>query len=98
MKLMCIQWILNMKLMAQCVMRVTFTRDFPGLGDRIREAREKLGKSATQMAGIAGISASQWTRIENEEVKALPEETLRAIESALGVDLDVAIDETIVNG
>ena len=78
--------------MVQCVMRVTFTRDFPGLGKRIRDAREEKGKSATQMAGIAGISASQWTRIENEEVKALPEETLRAIESALEIDLSVSLD------
>ena len=44
------------------------------------------------MAQAAGISSSQWNRIENEEVKALPEETFIAIEKVMGVDLEVKLD------
>ena len=63
-----------------------------GLGDRIKTEREKSNRSVAQMAQAAGISSSQWNRIENEEVKALPEETFIAIEKVMGVDLEVKLD------
>lgn len=75
----------------QCAMKVTFTRDFPGLGERIKEAIKVSGKSAPQVAAMIGISASQLNRIGNEKLESLPEETLRAIELAMGVDFGVEI-------
>lgn len=74
------------------LMRVTFSKDFPGLGERIKEYRLLSSKSITQLAAEAGISVPHWNRIENEKVQDLPLLTLRGIEKALGVDLGVNFD------
>ncbi len=68
-------------------MRVVFSKDFPGLGEKIRELRKKSPKDLTQLAAEAGISSTHWNRIENEKVRELPIETLRGIERALDVKL-----------
>ncbi len=73
-------------------MRVTFVREFPGLGERIKQLRLASKKPLAQLAADAGISVPHWNRIENERVKDLPEETLRGIEQALGVDLGVQLE------
>jgi transcriptional regulator with XRE-family HTH domain len=78
--------------MKSILMRVTFSKDFPGLGERIREYRLSSSKSITQLAAEAGISVPHWNRVENEKVQELPLETLRGIERALGVELGVDID------
>lgn len=66
--------------------------DVPGLGARIRKAREADSRPMRELANTAGMTPANWYRIENEEVKKLPEVTLRAIESVLGVDLGVKFD------
>ncbi|MEL7037572.1 MAG: hypothetical protein AAFO04_18400 [Cyanobacteria bacterium J06592_8] len=38
------------------------------------------------------MSPMYWYKIEAEEVKALPEETLRTVENILGIDLGVKFD------
>lgn len=78
--------------MSELLMRVTFVREFPGLGERIKQLRLNSGKPLAQLAADAGVSVPHWNRIENERVKDLPEETLRGIEQALGVDLGVRFD------
>lgn len=40
--------------MKSVLMRVTFSRDFPGLGEQIREYRVSLSKSIAQLAAEAG--------------------------------------------
>ncbi len=75
--------------MKSVLMRVTFSRDFPGLGEQIREYRVSSSKSITQLAAEAGISVPHWNRIENEKVQELPILTLRGIEKALKVDFGV---------
>ncbi len=75
------------------VMKVMFTREFPGLGARIKDLRIASSKSLAQLAADAGISVPHWNRIENEKVKVLPEDTLKGIEAALGIDLDVRLAE-----
>lgn len=75
--------------MKSVLMRVTFSKDFPGLGERIRKYREASSKSLTALAAEAGISVPHWNRIENEKVLELPIETLRGIEKALGITLGV---------
>ncbi len=75
------------------VMRVTFSKDIPGLGERIKfyrveKTRARI-KTLTQLAADAGISVPHWNRIEKEMVQELPVDTLRGIEKALGVDLGV---------
>ena len=49
--------------------------------------------SAKQVADAAGISVSQLNRIETEDIKRLPEETLKAIELAMGVSFGVGIEQ-----
>ncbi|MBP0022244.1 MAG: helix-turn-helix domain-containing protein [Cyanobacteria bacterium SBLK] len=73
--------------------RKTIDKEFEGLGDRIQAARKESAKPLTELAYEAGMSVVNWHRIEKEEPKVLPEETLRAIEYALGINLGVQFDE-----
>ena len=68
-------------------MKVVFSKNFPGLGEKIRTLRKESSKSLTELAADAGISYIHWNRIENEKVRELPIETLRGIEKALGTNL-----------
>jgi transcriptional regulator with XRE-family HTH domain len=65
--------------------------EVPGLGRRIKEAREADPRSLKEIAGLADMSPMNWYRIEAEE-QALPEERLRKIERALGIDFGVHFD------
>ncbi|MCC5617804.1 helix-turn-helix domain-containing protein [Nostoc sp. CHAB 5836] len=78
--------------MESLLMRVTYGKEFPELGKRIKDHRQASSKSLTQLAAEAGISVPHWNRIENEKVQDLPLETLRGIEKALDVDLGVKFD------
>jgi transcriptional regulator with XRE-family HTH domain len=63
-----------------------------GLGARIQEARKATKQSLESLASSAGISRVYWYDIEAERVRdALPEETLRKIERALGVEFGVKL-------
>lgn len=62
--------------------------DAPGLGTRIKAAREADTRSLKDIASAANMSSMNWYRIEAEE-QTLPEETLRKIEEVLGVDFGV---------
>lgn len=77
------------------LMRVTFTfnREFPGLGQKIKELREASSKSLTLLAAEAGISVTHWNRIENERVQYVPIETLRGIEKALSTNFGVKYED-----
>ncbi|MBN4004214.1 MULTISPECIES: helix-turn-helix domain-containing protein [unclassified Nostoc] len=77
--------------MGLTLMRVTFSKEFPGLGEKIKELRKASSKSVTELAAEAGISANHWSRIEREKVQDLPIETLRGIEKALGTELGVQV-------
>lgn len=68
--------------------------DIPGLGDRIKQAREKSDRGVSSLAKEVGISRNYWYQLEAESVlSGIKEETLRKIEAALGVDLGVNFDE-----
>jgi transcriptional regulator with XRE-family HTH domain len=73
-------------------MKVSYTKEILGLGEKIRELRKNSPFSITHLAASAGISVPYWNRIENEKVGQLPIETLRAIEKALGTDFGVDLD------
>lgn len=79
--------------MGRLLVKVTYTKDFEGLGAKIREYRKQSGKSLAQLAAAADISVPHWSRIENEKVGELPLSTLRSVEKALGVDLGVRFEE-----
>ncbi len=68
--------------------------DVPGLGDRIKQAREARGRPVTQLAKEVGISRNYWYQLEAEAVLGgVAEETLRKIEEVLGIDLGVKFDD-----
>lgn len=69
--------------------RRTSDIDVPGLGSQIKAARESDGRPLTQICQLAGMTTANWYKIEAEETKVLPVETLRKIEDVLGVDFGV---------
>jgi transcriptional regulator with XRE-family HTH domain len=82
-------------LMVQSVRVVrTVEVEVPELGKRIREARKEDARSVTQIAAAAGMSVQNWYRIEDEK-QSLPEETLRLIESVLGIDFGIKFPKQI---
>lgn len=73
------------------VRKITDTK-VPELGKKIKEARLDDKRSLAQICREIPMSPVNWYKIESEETKALPIETLRRIEQVLGIDLDVHID------
>lgn len=67
--------------------------DAPGIGARIKEARERDPRSVEELAKTADMTRANWYRIEREENDVLPEPTLRKIEEVLGVDFGVRFDD-----
>lgn len=78
-------------LQTQVLMKVGFEIDVPGLGQRIRDARHKTGRTITQLAAEADISVANWYAIEQERVKVLPITTLQRIEQVLKVNFEVEL-------
>ena len=78
---------------------IEVVKEFPGLGERIRQAREiardRDGVSLSQICREYGISRSYWYQLESEDMRAPVTETIiRKIEQALGVDLQVNFEGT----
>ena len=67
--------------------------EIPGLGEKIKRAREQDPRSLVDICQIVGMTTSNWYRIEKEITKYLPIETLKKIEEVLNVDLGVSFDE-----
>lgn len=68
--------------------------EIEGLGAKIQAARKASGRSLESLSAEAGISRVYWYDIEAERIRdSLPEETLRRIESVLGIDLGVKFDD-----
>jgi len=70
------------------LMQVTLSVEVPHLGARIKAAREKSGKSPTAIAAMAEMSVGNLYRIENEDTKSVPRETLQRLSEVLEVDFD----------
>ncbi|BAY85337.1 XRE family transcriptional regulator [Calothrix parasitica NIES-267] len=66
--------------------------EVPGLGSRIQQAREADSRSLAEICRQVGMTTMNWYRIEAEENKALPIETLRRIEEVLGVNFGIRLD------
>ena len=80
--------------MAQALMKVTKTLevDAPGLGAKIKAAREADRRPLLSICRELNMSSQNWYRIEKEE-QTLPIETLRQIEQVLGVDFGVSFED-----
>jgi DNA-binding XRE family transcriptional regulator len=64
--------------------------DVPGLGAKIRTARELDVRSLSRLAKEVGISRNYWYQLEAESVLGgVAEDTLREIEKVLGIDFGV---------
>ncbi len=74
-------------------MKVLYTKEFPGVGSKIKEARKASDKPLTLLCAEAGISSPHWHRIENEKVGEVPIETLKNIEKALNIDLGIDLND-----
>ncbi len=74
---------------ATAPMKVGFEIDYPGLDQRIRDARKNSDRSITQLAADIDISVANWYAIEQGRIKVFPIATLRKIEEVLGVDFGV---------
>ena len=81
--------------MAQTSMKIRKTIDIevPGIGEKIKEARERDRRSLARICREIPMSQMNWYKIEAEETKALPIETLRRIEEILRVDFGVSFDD-----
>lgn len=80
--------------MTMPTMKVIRTTIFeaPSLAEKIKDARwdaKKRGKSLKEICDEIGMTSSNWYLIEKGITKQLPEETLKKIEKALGVDLGI---------
>lgn len=73
-------------------LRTVVDQDVSGLGAKIKQVRESDERSLTQICAAAKMTSANWYKIENEDTKLLPLETLRRIEAVLNVDLGVRID------
>lgn len=73
---------------------IEVVHDFPGLGQRIRQAREKDNRSLSEICRDSGISRSYWYQLEGEDMRSpATEEVIRKIERALGIDLGVCFGD-----
>ncbi|MBP0018940.1 MAG: helix-turn-helix transcriptional regulator [Cyanobacteria bacterium SBLK] len=64
-----------------------------GLGQRIKQARQNDLRTMKELCERANLTPTHWYDIEKENVKILPEETLRRIEAVLGIDFGVNFDD-----
>ena len=69
-------------------MLVTVSVEIPNLGHRIKQIRQEKEITPTQLAALAGMSTTNLYRIESETTKSVPRETLKALSTALEIDLD----------
>ncbi|HEY9806599.1 MAG TPA: helix-turn-helix transcriptional regulator [Candidatus Obscuribacterales bacterium] len=82
--------------MERLLMLVTLSVEVPHLGPRIKAAREASGKSPTAIAALAGMSVANLYRIESEDTKSIPRETLKRLSEALGVDFDAEVKAALL--
>ncbi|MEH2290228.1 helix-turn-helix domain-containing protein [Nostoc sp.] len=69
---------------------VEVVQDFPDIGKRIKQARERDERSVSQICREAGISCAYWYQLKAENLRApATEGIIRKIEAVLSVDLGV---------
>lgn len=86
-----IKWRLfvSVKVQVERVIRI----NVPGIGKKIKDARERDPRSVEELAKAANMTRANWYRIEREENEILPEPTLRKMEEVLGVDFGVNFND-----
>jgi transcriptional regulator with XRE-family HTH domain len=77
------------------VMRIVFEVEVKGLGQVLKQAREAARLSVASAGERAGMSGANFSRIENEETKGVPIQTLVKAAQAVGLDLSSYLDEWV---
>lgn len=68
-------------------------KEFTGLGQKIKSARESDGRTLTQICRDCGVSRSYWYQLEGEDLRApVTEQMIRKIEKVLGTDFGIKFD------
>lgn len=67
-----------------------------GIGSALKEARESEGISLVVAGDRAGMSGANFNRIENEDTKGVPIETLVRAANAVGLDLTKVLGDWII--
>jgi transcriptional regulator with XRE-family HTH domain len=62
-------------------------RALTGIGDELREARLRAGLSQRSVAGAAGLSRAELSRVERGVAPRVPYQTIVLVGAALGVDV-----------
>lgn len=68
-------------------------KELSGIARRLREMRDRVGLSQSQLAERAGLNVSQVTNIEQGRTSDPRLSTLRALAGALGCSVDELIGE-----
>lgn len=80
------------KVISAVKVRVVKHLEFPGLGEKIKAARNDSGCTVKYLCEQLGVSRTYWYDIENETLSgALSIENLRKIEQLLDTDLGVEV-------
>jgi transcriptional regulator with XRE-family HTH domain len=66
----------------------TVRMQFPKLNEKIKQARISDGRTITQICALADMTTANWYRIEAGK-QSIPLDTLRKVESVLGVNFGV---------
>lgn len=77
------------------VMRIIVEVEVEGLGKALKQAREAVSLSVAAAGERASMSGANFNRIENEETKGVPLETLARAARAVGLDLSIYIGDWI---
>jgi len=69
------------------LMKIVIEVEIQGLGRHLKAAREAAGLSLTVAGDLSGMSGANFSRIENEDTKGVPFETLARAAKAVKLDL-----------
>lgn len=77
------------------LMKIVFEVEIKGLGKALKRAREKAKLSVASAGERAGMSGANFSRIENEDAKGVPLDSLIKASEAVGLDLSAYFGEWV---
>jgi len=77
------------------LMKIIIEVELTGVGAALKKAREAAGISLTVAGDRAKMSGANFNRIENEDTKGVPLDTLVRAASAVGLDLTECLGEWV---
>lgn len=70
-------------------MKIIIEIEIPSIGDTLRERRKSLDLSQTKVAANSDMSQANLNRIETEEAKGVPFDTLMRIANSIKIDDEI---------